>query len=99
MTLVERDVALPDDCRDDARPGNHIPDGADAAIALADLADFEREFGRRTERITPLVHGRRAGVRRLARKADGMALDPKRAEHNAERQVHALQHRPLLDVQ
>ena len=64
-----------------------------------DLAQLERELGGAGERVAPLVHRRRAGVRRLAAPGDPVALDAERAEHRAERQVQRLEHRPLLDVQ
>ena len=35
----------------------------------------------------------------LAGEGDRVALDAERAEHGAHRQIHALQHRALLDVQ
>ena len=38
-------------------------------------------------------------MRGLAAPGDPVALDAERAEHGAERQVHRLEHRPLLDVQ
>src|SRR5436190_1339021 len=42
---------------------------------------------------------RRAGVRGLALPRHEVALDAERAEDDAERETHRLQHRPLLDVQ
>ena len=38
-------------------------------------------------------------MRRLAREADHVPLDAERAEHDAGRLVHRLEHRALLDVQ
>ena len=69
------------------------------ADARGDLAQLERELGRTGERVAPLVHRRRAGVRGLAAPGDPVALDAERAEHRAERQVQRLEHRPLLDVE
>ncbi len=39
------------------------------------------------------------GVRRLAAPGDARALDAERPEHDAERQLERLEHRPLLDVE
>ena len=38
-------------------------------------------------------------MRLLAEKRDGVALHAFRAQHDAQRQIHALQHGPLFDVQ
>ena len=38
-------------------------------------------------------------MRGLAAEGDLVPLDAERAEHDAQRQIHRLQHRPLLDVQ
>ena len=81
--------------RDDAA---HRADRA-AADAGGDLAQLELELRGAGERVAPLVHRGRARVRRLAAPRDAMALDAERPEHDAEREVHALEHRPLLDVQ
>ena len=62
-------------------------------------ADVERQLRGAGERVAALVHRRRAGVRRLAAPRDARALDAERAEHDAERQIHRLEHRALLDVQ
>ena len=45
------------------------------------------------ERVTALIHRRRAGVRGLAAERDLVALDAEGAEHDAERQVRALRAR------
>ena len=70
-----------------------------AADLGGDLADVERELRCAGERVAALVHRRRAGVRRLAAPREARALDAERPEHDAEREVHRLEHRPLLDVQ
>ena len=84
-------------------PGLHTtpPARADGTLAhlRSDRADLERELRCARERVAPLVHRRRAGVRRLSRPGDLVALDSERAEHDAERQIDRLEHRPLLDVQ
>ena len=51
------------------------------------------------EGVAAQVHRRRAGVRVRAGEAHRVALDAERAEHDAEREVELLEHRPLLDVQ
>ena len=72
---------------------------APSPVRARDVADLERELRRAGERVAALVHRRRAGVRRLAAPRDAVALDAERAEHDAERQIERLEHRPLLDVQ
>ena len=76
----------------------HRADGA-AADPLRDLTKLQLELRCAGERVAALVHRRRAGVRRLAAECHEMALDAEGAEHDAERQVEGLQHRPLLDVE
>ena len=66
---------------------------------LRDLAELELELRGAGERVAALVHRRRAGVRGLAAERDEVALDAEGAEHDAERQVERLEHRPLLDVE
>ena len=72
---------------------------APSPTSRGDLPDLERELRGARERVAALVHRRRPGVRRLAGPRDAMALDAERAEHDAERQVEALEDRSLLDVQ
>src|SRR5918998_1407802 len=55
--------------------------------------------GRGNKRVAPHVHGRRARVGVLARKAYRVTLDPEGAEHDAQRQVHALEHGAPLYVE
>ena len=88
------DVTIPG-LRDDAarRADRAVPDLG------RDLADVERELRGAGERVAALVHRRRAGVRRLAAPGEARALDPERPEHDAERDVHRLEHRALLDVE
>ena len=64
-----------------------------------DLAELELELRGAGEGVAALVHRRRAGVRGLAAERDRVALDAEGAEHDAERQVERLEHRPLLDVE
>jgi len=77
------------------------PDGAHGAGAdlRCDRPDLERELRGAGERVAPLVHRRRPGVRGLALPRDLVALDAERPEHDTERQVERLEHRSLLDVQ
>ena len=72
---------------------------APSPVALRDLADLELELRRAGQRVAALVHRRRARVRGLAAERDLVALDAERPEHDAERQIQRLEHRPLLDVQ
>jgi len=64
-----------------------------------DRADLEGKPRCPRERIATLVIGCRAGVCRLTPERHARALDAEGAEHNPERDVHRLEHRPLLDVQ
>ena len=84
-------------------PGLHTtpPDvqTAPSPTSRRDRPDLQRELGRSGERVAALVHRRRARVRGLALPGDLVALDAERAEHDAEREVHGLEHRPLLDVE
>ena len=100
MALVEELLGRLDDRGDDSRLADDVARGTDrAAPRLAsDRADLQREPGRPCERVAALVHGRRAGMSRLAAPGDPGALDPERAEHDPERQSQRLEHRPLLDV-
>ena len=101
VTLIEQLLRRLHDRRHDARPADDAARGAHGAVPDPgrDLADLERELRRAGERVAPLVHRRRAGVRRLARPGDPPALDPVGAEHGPEREVHRLEHRALLDVE
>ena len=101
VALVEELLGGLDDRGDDPRPADDAAARADRAVAGlgCDPADVERELRGAGERVAPLVHRRRAGVRGLARPGDPVALDAEGAEHDAEREVHRLEHRPLLDVQ
>src|SRR5204863_7504066 len=101
VPLVEQLLGGLDDGGDDAGPADDVSRRADGAVTdvARDRADLERELRRAGERIAPLVHRRRAGVRGLAAPGDTRALDPERAEDDAERQVERLEHRALLDVQ
>ena len=101
MTLVEQLLGRLDHRGDDSRLRDDAARGADGAAAdlARDVTDRQRELRRACERVAPLVHRRRAGVRRLAPPGDARALDAERPEHDPERQVHRLQHRALLDVE
>ena len=101
IALVEEAFRRLDDRGDDARLRHDAAHRADRALAGSprDLADLELELGGARERVAALRHRRRAGVRGLALPRDPRPLDPERPEHDAERQVHRLEHRPLLDVQ
>ena len=68
-------------------------------MRFRDLADLELELRGSGERVTALVHRRRAGVGGLAAEGDEVALDSEGAEDDTERQVERLEHRPLLDVE
>ena len=101
VALVEQLLGRLDDRGDDPRLADDAAGRAHRAAAdlRRDRPDLERELRRAGERVAPLVHRRRAGVRRLAAPRDLVALDAERPEHDAEREVHRLEHRPLLDVQ
>src|SRR5262245_50772586 len=64
-----------------------------------DLADLERKLRSRRKRVASLVHRRRARVRGLAAEGDLVAFDAEGAEDDSEREVHGLEHGPLLDVE
>ena len=68
-------------------------------MPLSDDVDLLRQPGRRQQRVAAHVHGRGARVGRLTAKGEAVALDAVGAQHRAQRQLQALQHRPLLDVQ
>ena len=101
VPLVEQALGRLDHRGDDSRPRDDAAHRADRALAGArrDLAELELELRRAGQRVAPLVHRRRAGVRGLAAEGDLVPLDPERPEHDAQRQAHRLEHRPLLDVQ
>ena len=63
------------------------------------VAEGDGAAGGGHERVPPGVHRRGARVRVRAREGQPVALDAEAAEHHAERQVHPLEHRALLDVQ
>src|SRR5207244_4675873 len=90
-----------DDGRHDARLRDNTAHRAHGAAAgsLRDLADLELQLRRTGESVATLVHRRRAGMRGLPPERDEVPLDAERAEDDAERQIHRLEHRPLLDVQ
>ena len=51
------------------------------------------------ECVAAPVHRGRACVCRLAAPGDAVALDTESPEHDAEREIQGLEHRPLLDVE
>ena len=101
VPLVEENGAGLDDRGDDPGPRHAAPHRADGAFArpLGDLADLQRELRRPGESVAALVHRRRARVRGLPAEGDLVPLHSESAEDDAERQVHRLEHRPLLDVE
>src|SRR5579862_2336180 len=101
MALVEELLRGLDDGRDDAGLADDAAGRADRPVPhlRRDRPQLELEPGRAGEGVATLVHRRRAGVRRLAAPRDEMALDAERPEHDPERQVERLEHRPLLDVE
>ena len=64
-----------------------------------DLAALERGLRRGEKRVAPHRNRRRSGMRGLPGEPQHVTLDAERAEHDAGRLVHRLEHRPLLDVQ
>src|SRR4051794_18359562 len=101
MALVEQLFRRLDDGRDDARPRDDAAGGANRALTDLgrDRTDLECELRGPRKSVAPLVHRRRARVRRLTAPGDLMALDSERAEDDPERKVQRLEHRPLLDVE
>jgi hypothetical protein len=63
------------------------------------VPELERELRCSGKRVAALIHRRRARMGRLAAPDDTVTLDPEGSEDSAEREVHGLQHRALLDVQ
>ena len=101
VPLVEQLLGGLDHRGHDPRLADDAARRAHRAIAglCCDLPQSEREPRGAGECVAPLVHRRRAGVRRLARPADPVSLDAERPEHRAERQIHRLEHRALLDME
>ena len=101
VALVEQALGGLDDGGHDPRLRHDPAHRADRALArtLRDLADLELELRGAGERVAASVHGRRARVRGLAGERDEVSLDAERPEHDSERQLERLEHRPLLDVQ
>ncbi len=64
-----------------------------------DGANLQRKFCRSGERVVAGVHRRGTGVRFLSVKGDVVPLHTFGAEHDAERKVHAFEHRALLDME
>ena len=101
VALVEQALRRLDHRGDDPRPRDDAAHRADRALAGArrDLPELELELRRAGQRVAPLVHRRRAGMRGLAAEGDLVPLDTERSQHDPEREPHRLEHRPLLDVQ
>src|SRR5829696_8227671 len=98
--LVQRHLAPPVERSDDARSNVHGTDSAAHVVPSRRVVPkLDGRAGRRDKGVPAHVHRRRAGVGVLPRKAHCVPLDPERPEHHSQRQVHALQHRTLLDVQ
>ena len=104
--LAGSEVALIDEQRraarnrgDDTRLAARVAHRADAVVPARDLAQLEREARGREERVAPLVDRRRPGVRGLPVEDDAVTLDADGAEHRADGETLALEHRALLDVQ
>ena len=72
------------------------PPPAPRAISRISSSSFARAAASASRRWSIGVE---PGVRRLTAERDLVALDAERAEHDAEREAHRLEHRPLLDVQ
>ncbi len=101
MTLVEQTFRRLDNRCDDAGLGDDAAHRADGALprTLRDLADLELESRRARECVAALVHGCRAGVGGLSAEGDLVAFDAESAEDDSERELHRLEHGPLLDVE
>ena len=68
-------------------------------MAHGDGPNLKRKLRRGRQGVMPHGHRRRAGVRLLPIESDRMTLHTFRAQHDAQRQLHALQHWALLDVE
>ena len=87
VALVEQLLRGLDDRGHDPRSADDAARGAHGAVArlARDVADRERELRRPRERVAPLVHRGRAGMRGLAGPGDAPALDAEGPEDRAER--------------
>ena len=100
ISLIERRLAAADHRRHDARKRFDAAHGTyRIRIFLCDAADLERKFGRGSQRVAPRTHRRGTGVCLFPMKRNRVPLHTLRAQHYAERQVHALKNRPLLNVE
>ena len=101
VALVEQALGRLDDRRDDPRLRDDAAHRADRAAAgrLAISRISSSSCAAPASASRRLSIGVEPGVRGLAAERDLVALDAERAEHDAERQVHRLEHRALLDVQ
>ncbi len=68
-------------------------------MLAGDRPDLQCELGCGGESIAAHRHGGRSGMRFLAMKGDGVALDALGSQDHTQRQLHPFEHRPLLDMQ
>ena len=100
VTLVERQFATAHDGGDDAGEGLEAADSANGVGVLAgNGADFEGQFGGGSQSVPAKLHRRRAGVRFLPLKSDGVTLDALGTGDYPQRKAQAFEHRPLFDVE
>lgn len=99
MALIEGDAAFFDDAGDDAGFGDARANRANAAVTRGDGINFLGHFSSGEKCVLTAVHGCAAGVRRLALKSDGVALDTVGSEDGAEGQIQVKQNGALLDVE
>ena len=100
VPAVQRDPALLDDARHDARPRRAGADRAHApAAAGGDRIDLLAHLRGGEEGVVAAVHGGRARVGGLPAKRDRVPLHAERAEHGAEREAEVEEDGALLDVE
>ena len=89
VTLVEKDDARLDNRGDYAGLRHATPHRANGPVAgpFGDLPDLQREFRGRPERVSPVVHWRRARVGGLSAESDLVALDAEGAKDDAKGKV------------
>ena len=99
VPLVEQQGRLAGDRRDHARLRGRAARGRHPAVTDCGVAHREGEARGREERVAPVGHRRRAGVRGLSAEDHAVALHADRAEHRPDGEAEPLEHGPLLDVQ
>ena len=99
VPLIEQQGRLAGDRRDHARLRGRAARGRHPAVTDGGVAHREREARGREERVAPVGHRRRAGVRGLSAEDHAVALHADRAEHRPDGEAETLEHGPLLDVQ